>query len=205
MSRSSIWSLQTLIRLALALVLLLSLGACASKSYVVLLPDAAGNVGKVVVSTPAGSTLLQNANEGALVGGTPGKTFPVDPQRLNQDFGAAMAASPKAPRSFLLYFEAGGTALTSASRDAIPEILREIQQREGADISVIGHTDTAGDAQANYQLGLKRAEIVAELIGNTGIPRERMAIESHGKTNPIVPTPDNTDEPRNRRVEVTVR
>jgi len=32
-----------------------------------------------------------------------------------------------------------------------------------------------------------------------------ITIESHGEKNPLVPTPDDTEEPRNRRVEVTVR
>jgi outer membrane protein OmpA-like peptidoglycan-associated protein len=30
-------------------------------------------------------------------------------------------------------------------------------------------------------------------------------VESHGKRNLLVPTPDNTEEVRNRRVEVTIR
>jgi outer membrane protein OmpA-like peptidoglycan-associated protein len=205
MPRSFEIPMHAFFRFAMSLVLLFGLAACASKSYVVLLPDASGAVGQVIVSNAAGSTVLKSANEAALVGGEAGKTFPVDQDRLAKDFGVAMAASPQTPRSFLLYFEAGGTALTAESHDTIPEIVSEIKQRAGADISVIGHTDTAGDADANYRLGLKRAEIVAELISDTGVQHDRMVIESHGKKNLIVPTPDNTDEPRNRRVEVTVR
>lgn len=188
----------------LAPLVLLCLTACANKSYVVLLPDAAGSVGKVVVSNAQGSTQLTQASEGARMGGEPGKTFPVSPEQIAKDFGAALAASPKAPRSFLLYFDMGAT-LTPESQSALQEILAEIAQRPGADVSVIGHTDTAGEDQANYELGLRRATTVAELMGATGLPRERMSIESHGEKNPMVPTPDNTNEPRNRRVEVTVR
>lgn len=32
-----------------------------------------------------------------------------------------------------------------------------------------------------------------------------LEITSHGEANPLVPTGDNVSEPRNRRVEVTVR
>ncbi len=185
--------------------LLLGLGGCASPSYIALLPDADGTVGKVTVSNAHGATVLEQANQGTLLGGTPGQTFTVDRARLQQDFGAALAASPQAPRVFVLYFETGGATLTPESNAALADILREIQGRPGADVSVVGHTDTAGAALANFELGLKRAQIVAELIGPAQLATQRLSVESHGDRNLSIPTPAQTSEPRNRRVEVTVR
>ncbi|MEI7613102.1 MAG: OmpA family protein [Betaproteobacteria bacterium] len=184
---------------------LLILSGCASKSYVVLLPNDDGTTGKVVVSTAAGTTQLENKNEGALLTGTAGKPFVVSEEKIAKDFGAALAASPKKPITFPLYFETGGTRLTPASQADIPKVLNEISSRPAPDISIIGHTDTAGDADANYRLGLTRARTVAEIIGTTRISADRVTIESHGERNPLIRTPNNTDEPRNRRVEVTVR
>lgn len=183
----------------------LALAACGGKTYVVLLPDDDGSLGKVVVSAKDGSTLLQNANEGARVGGTPGKTFAVDSEQLTRDFGAALAAAPKKPLSFLLYFESGGAALTAQSQADLPKVRAEIRSRPAPDLSIIGHTDTAGDAETNARLGLKRAQLVAELLGKLDIAAERITVVSHGEKNLLVPTADNIDEPRNRRVEVTVR
>lgn len=199
--------------LSLSLLLTLGLAGCTSPkpnpkpnpSYVVLLPDANGTVGKVLVSNAKGSTTLDQANQGALAAGEPGQSFLVDAERLKKDFGDAMAASPQAPRTFVLFFETGGATLTAASRKELSEVLSEIKNREGVDLSVVGHTDTAGEPEANYQLGLKRAQIVAGLIGQSGVSSDRVAVESHGDKNPSVPTPANTNEPRNRRVEVTVR
>lgn len=190
---------------ALLIGLLLVLGGCASKSYIALLPDANGTVGKVTVSNTQGQTLLEQANQGTLLGGKPGQTFAVDNARLQQDFGVALAASPQAPRVFVLFFETGGATLTPESNAALADILREIQGRPGADVSVVGHTDTAGAALANFELGLKRAQIVAELIGPAQLATERLSVESHGDRNLSIPTPAQTSEPRNRRVEVTVR
>jgi outer membrane protein OmpA-like peptidoglycan-associated protein len=192
-------------RYLLPAVLALALGGCAGKTYVVLLPDDDGSVGKVVVSAGEGSTLLQTANEGANVGGSAGKTFVVDRERLTRDFGAALAAAPKKPLTFLLYFEAGGAALTPQSLAELPKVRAEISSRPAPDLSIIGHTDTAGDADANARLALKRAELVAELLGALGVLPERISVVSHGEKNLLVQTPDNTDEPRNRRVEITVR
>lgn len=184
---------------------LVILSGCASKSYVVLLPNDDGTTGKVLVTTTAGTTQLESKNEGASLTGPAGKSFIVSEEKIALDFGVALAASPKKPLSFPLYFETGGARLTPASQADLPKVLNEISNRPAPDISIIGHTDTAGDAEANYRLGLTRARAVAELIGKTNVPAERITIESHGEKNLLIPTPDNTDEPRNRRVEITIR
>lgn len=72
-------------------------------------------------------------------------------------------------------------------------------------MSVIGHTDTAGDDAVNLRLGLERARFVANLLTDQATAGVPVQIESHGEKNQLVKTPDNTPEPRNRRVEVAVR
>jgi outer membrane protein OmpA-like peptidoglycan-associated protein len=57
----------------------------------------------------------------------------------------------------------------------------------------------------NEALSLKRAQAVADLIQSKGLRVEELTVESHGERNLLVPTPDETPEPRNRRVEVTIR
>ncbi len=190
--------------LALAL-LVLTLVGCAGQNYVVLLPDDDGKLGQVVLRSPKGETLLQNKNQAAVLGGTAGETFQASDAQVQKDFGAALAASPFKPVSYLLYFEAGGAQLDAPSLAEIGRIQADIKRRPGVDISVIGHTDTAGDAQANAALGLTRAQAVAQLIGTTSLSAEHVSVESHGESNLLVATPDGVNEPRNRRVEVVVR
>jgi len=188
----------------LASALLLSLTGCA-KNYVVLLPDENGTLGKVTVTSPQGHVLLDQKNQGAFIGGPSSDTFTLSEEKLQATFGAALAASPKKPVSYLLYFETGHTVLTEASQAEIPKLKKDISQRPGVDVAVIGHTDTKGEAFANYALGLARAKQVLVLIGDAGVSTERLSVESHGERNLLVATPDDTDEPRNRRVEVIVR
>jgi outer membrane protein OmpA-like peptidoglycan-associated protein len=38
-----------------------------------------------------------------------------------------------------------------------------------------------------------------------GIPIDRIRVAGRGEREPLVPTADNVDEPRNRRVEIIVR
>jgi peptidoglycan-associated lipoprotein len=184
--------------------LLLTLTGCA-KNYVVLLPDADDNVGNVLVTGPQQNTLLDKKSQGAFIGGTQRETFTVTDEQLQKDFGAALAASPQKPTSYLLYFETGQAVLTTVSQAEIPKIKEDISHRPGVDVAVIGHTDTKGESHVNYELGLARAKQVAALIADDGVSTERLSIESHGEKNLLIKTPDDTDEPRNRRVEVIVR
>jgi outer membrane protein OmpA-like peptidoglycan-associated protein len=176
----------------------------APKSYVVLMEDADGTVGKVAVTAGQNEVLLDQARTGADLDGK-GKPYPVSDEKIRKDFGQAMAAQPPLPVSFMLYFKTGGTALTDESQALIPAILETAGKHPAADVSVIGHTDTVGNAEANERLGLQRAEAVAELIKKAGLQVQDLTIASHGEKNPLIPTPDNTAEPKNRRVEITVR
>lgn len=68
---------------------------------------------------------------------------------------------------------------------------------------VYGHTDLVGSDAYNRRLGLRRAQAVVGYLGTLGISRSRLeAVVSHGKTQPVVPTPD--PERRNRRTVTEV-
>ena len=84
-------------------------------------------------------------------------------------------------------------------------MLKTIRDRVPVDISVVGHTDTVGEKEYNYALSLKRAKAVASILHEKGVDPSILDITSHGKDNPLVPTGDQVSEPRNRRVEITVR
>ena len=181
------------------------LAACAGpQSYVALLPSPDGSLGKVVVQGPRGEQVLTRAQQGTLLDGSK-PPFDVSNEQLQRDFGAAMQARPAMPEQFLLYFETGGSELTAESKSLLQRIVERARSRSSVDMSVIGHSDTQGAADANEALALKRASAIAEQLRSLGLGNTLMAIESHGERNLLVPTPDETAEPRNRRVEVTLR
>jgi outer membrane protein OmpA-like peptidoglycan-associated protein len=175
-----------------------------AQSYVVLLASPDGSVGKVVVRGSKGEQVIDQARSAALLDGSAAPA-PVDEVRLQRDFGEAMSAKPVLPQHFILYFESGGARLTAASLALLPEILESTKQRATVDMSITGHSDTVGKADVNEALSLKRAQAVADLIQSKGLRVEELTVESHGERNLLVPTPDETPEPRNRRVEVTIR
>ena len=84
-------------------------------------------------------------------------------------------------------------------------MLSTVAGRKVPEVTVIGHTDTTGRTASNYRLGLDRAQTVKNLLLRAGLDASLIEVESHGEADPAAQTPDNTDEPRNRRVEITIR
>jgi outer membrane protein OmpA-like peptidoglycan-associated protein len=70
---------------------------------------------------------------------------------------------------------------------------------------VIGFTDTMGDLTYNQSLSLARAAAIRDALVRDGLNRDAVSISGRGKHDLLVPTADQTPEPRNRRVEITVR
>jgi outer membrane protein OmpA-like peptidoglycan-associated protein len=85
------------------------------------------------------------------------------------------------------------------------KVFAELKRRPAPDIVVIGHTDTVGNLGYNDKLSLARAERMRELMIGLGIPPGRIQAAGRGKRELLVQTEDNTSEPRNRRVEISVR
>jgi outer membrane protein OmpA-like peptidoglycan-associated protein len=178
------------------------------KSLFVLLPEQDGEVGQITVSNPEGEQVLNKAWQATAVesaGKHPSAPMQLDEQEVAETFGEALAAQPQRPAHFILYFESGSTELTAASRELVRDVLKAIAERASVDTSVVGHTDTAGAADLNYKLALQRAELVAKILTSQGVDPEILEIKSHGEGDPLVLTADGVSEPRNRRVEVTVR
>ncbi len=129
----------------------------------------------------------------------------MDPAEANRIFGAALDALPEAEVQFTLYFDEGLDALTPESERQLAAISDAVRNRQSTAVTVIGHTDTTGDAASNYELGLKRAQRVAAALTAGGLPASNVFVTSHGDTDLLVKTARGVSEPKNRRVEVIVR
>lgn len=69
---------------------------------------------------------------------------------------------------------------------------------------VIGHTDTVGDAASNLSLSIARARSIAAYFRTKGI-KVPILYAGMGETQLAVPTPDDTDEPLNRRADYVLK
>ena len=133
---------------------------------------------------------------------TVGKLSKADVKNI---FGDALSALPPPSRRFTLFFRFESDELTDESRALVPEILKTVKEHSVPDVVVVGHTDTMGTQQANFDLGLKRAIMVRTLLVEAGLDVSTIDVTSHGELDLLVKTADETAEPRNRRVDISVR
>jgi outer membrane protein OmpA-like peptidoglycan-associated protein len=178
------------------------------QTLAVLLPDDVGDsTGRATVSNAKGATNLETPNA-ATVASTNRRPTPakhLSDSEVHRIFGDALSALPPAPQRFTLYFRFESDELTPDSRSMVPEILESIKNHPVPELLVIGHTDTKGTMAANFDLGRKRAEMVRGVLIESGLDAWTIKIISHGETDLLVPTADDTFEPRNRRVDISVR
>ena len=194
------------------------LGACASppppappppavvlKGTVVLLPEKDGKPSAVTVRQGDKELVLDQPYAAARVLSQGVDGYRSSQQEVERDFGAALAAQPARPNTFVLYFIEGKDEFTDESKRLVEQVLADVAGRPVPDVLVVGHTDAVGTDQVNDALGLRRAETVRTALIGRGIPAGDVRALSRGKRAPAVPTPDGVAEPRNRRVEIIVR
>jgi len=176
------------------------------KERIVLLPDADGRTGAVIVTTAGGETVLDKPYTAADVYAH-GKVERADETRdsVQSRFGLALAAMPPAPVSFIVYFMFDKDELTADSVAQFSRIKSEIAARPAPEIVVIGHTDRVGSVQYNDTLSLKRAEMVRAALNAAGVTAATFEVAGRGEREPAVATEDEVAEARNRRVEIMVR
>ena len=189
-----------------AVALAILFGRQGAEELVVLVPAADGHIGTVVIDRAGKKTTLNTAYASSRAMGDEevgNDTLPA--AEVQRDFGATLSAIPARPASFLLYFVTGTDELTEESKAEVQRVLDELRRRPLPDIQVIGHTDSVGADAENDSLSLQRAEkLRSEMLG-LGIPPARIRAAGRGEREPLVPTADGVDEPRNRRVEINVR
>ncbi|HEX3524376.1 MAG TPA: OmpA family protein [Stellaceae bacterium] len=189
---------------ALASIVLLT--GCPRQALFVVLPNAeGGGVGAITVEEGKTATTLDQPY--ATAESRAGSTAPVEESRGNISviFRSAMAAQPILPHHFRLYFIAGSAELTPESKLAYRAVFDDTKQRPVYEIEVIGFTDTVGNLPDNQALSLSRAASIRDRLVRDGLDRQTISIVGRGKHDLLVPSPDQTPEPRNRRGEITVR
>lgn len=177
-------------------------------ALIMLLPDPeGGTIGRAVVSNPTASVDLDEARDFTLVGVNlpPTRVRTMNEADVKRLFGDVLEALPPAPARFTLFFRFESDELTDESRGLVPDVLQAMKNRPVPEVFVVGHTDTTGTPASNFHLGMKRATMVRSLLTKEGLDPSFVEIASHGEAVLLVATPDDTYEPRNRRVEITIR
>lgn len=94
--------------------------------------------------------------------------------------------------------------LSDAAKKSLKEFATKMADMPETDITIWGHTDNIGTAEANASVSQKRANAVKSFLEAQGIAADRMLAE--GKSYDMPVASNDTDEGRaqNRRVEVYI-
>jgi outer membrane protein OmpA-like peptidoglycan-associated protein len=174
----------------------------------VIMPDPDGKIGKVEVTTEKGSQILDQPWQSTEVKGIdqmPAEPKILDEAQVKEMFKEALEVKPAKPVSYIVYFDTDETRMTADSQRMMEVIIKDIKTRNPLEITLSGHTDAVGSIKYNRTLSMRRANAVAAILVAGGVNDKIIEITYHGKENPLIRTPDGVAEPRNRRVEISIR
>ncbi len=173
---------------------------------VVLLPDADGGTGAVVVRSATGEQLINQAWQSAHVGRDGVISLQQEDAATQQTrYQEVLKALPLPPVSFTVYFHLDTADLTPESQAVVNSMKAELGRRPAPEIQVVGHTDRLGSDEDNDVLSGRRAQFVKELLVKTGISADQIETSARGEREPVIPTADEVAEPRNRRVVISIQ
>ena len=87
-----------------------------------------------------------------------------------------------------------------SGREAMPDVAARAGGQSR--ITVVGHTDTSGDAAYNQKLSVHRANVVMEAMVDMGARRAAIQVSGVGESDLAVATEDGVKEARNRRAVI---
>jgi len=125
---------------------------------------------------------------------------PAAPQQPQQQ------AARTAQQAYLVFFDFNRSNLRPDAMETIQQAAQVILAGGVVRMTLVsGHTDTVGSVQYNMGLSQRRADVVRNALVQLGVPANTITARAMGKSQLLVPTPDQTREAQNRRAEIVVQ
>ncbi|MVM33034.1 OmpA family protein [Spirosoma sp. HMF4905] len=102
-------------------------------------------------------------------------------------------------------FEQSSYVLLPGSAAELDQLVIALKENPLWRIEVAGHTDNVGDPRLNLALSENRAKVVTNYLIRHGIADNRLTATGYGGTRPIANNATESERPKNRRVEITIR
>lgn len=102
-----------------------------------------------------------------------------------------------------IFFDTGKAEVKPESKAALTEIANLMKSQPQLKLNVVGHTDSQGSVEANFDLSKRRAlAIKAALAAQYGVPDARTAAHGVAHLAPVASNGDDAGRAKNRRVEL---
>jgi len=160
------------------------------------------------------SNRARGAIAGALVGGAIGAGVGYSLDRQEADLRAQLqddrvTITNTGDRLIVTFpqditFASGSFAVRPELRPDLLSLARNLQQYPESTVQVVGHTDSDGTDAFNATLSERRANAVADVLMNGGVPFERIQTFGRGESQPIASNASDAGKAQNRRVEIVI-
>ena len=195
-------------RLLTLLLLTLTLHACSSNLRTGALGGAA--VGAAVGGLASGSA--RGAIIGAAIGGAAGAAIGgiMDAQADDLQDKLPNARVERVGEGIAVTFDSGilfdvnMATLRSAAQQNLADLAVSLEEYEGTDVLVVGHTDASGEAAYNQALSERRSNAARVFLLGAGLEAERVTAMGRGEEEPIDTNDTEMGRQANRRVEVAI-
>lgn len=158
-----------------------------------------------------------NRGDGALVGAVVGGAigagigYNLDQQEaeLRRDLDGDVNITNTGDRLILslpqdIVFETNSFSVRSDLQNDLYAVAASLNKYPQSTVQVVGHTDSDGDAAYNQQLSERRANAVANVLLNAGVPNGRLQTFGRGENQPIASNLNAAGKSQNRRVEIVI-
>ena len=103
-----------------------------------------------------------------------------------------------------LLFEFNSDDIKGQRRESVLQMGRALRKLGVDSLRVEGHADDQGSAEYNNSLSQRRAQKVADILVEAGIPREHIEVRSYGASRPLAIGTSEAVRQGNRRVALIV-
>lgn len=102
-------------------------------------------------------------------------------------------------------FKTNSAQISPDFEQTLEQIAGTLQEHPETSVEVVGHTDSAGAAEYNERLSVKRATSVTQYLAARGIDPMRLSATGQGEAMPVADNTTAEGRAQNRRVEMFVR
>ena len=103
-----------------------------------------------------------------------------------------------------ILFDAGKATLRPESFAELDKVVQLLQQNEGMEIELSGHTSSEGELALNRSLSYKRVNACKEYILTKNVDSRRIIAVGYGPDRPVAPNDTESNRAKNRRVEMRI-
>jgi outer membrane protein OmpA-like peptidoglycan-associated protein len=192
----------------IATVMLLSVSGCSSNLRTGALGGAAA--GAVVGGLAGGS--VRGAIVGAAIGGAAGAAVGaiMDSQAEDLQDRLPNARVERIGEGIAVTFDSGilfavnQSTLQPAGQQNLRDLAASLEEYEGTEVLVVGHTDSTGEEAYNQSLSERRADSARTFLTGAGLDAGRVRAMGRGELEPIATNDTDAGRQQNRRVEIAI-